>query len=79
MRKGYAKPLTFDDLWVLRSQDQSSNVSMTFAETWEKELKKPKYDRHIMNVASTHPSTVDHVRFLTPLRFPINYRPLDQV
>ncbi|KAF9356142.1 hypothetical protein BGX34_010083 [Mortierella sp. NVP85] len=42
MRKGYAKPLTFDDLWVLRTQDQSKNVSITFAEAWEKELKKPK-------------------------------------
>ncbi|KAF8928276.1 hypothetical protein BGZ58_009765 [Dissophora ornata] len=40
MRKGYAKPLTFDDLWVLRKEDQSKNVSITFAEAWDKELKK---------------------------------------
>ncbi|KAG0347607.1 hypothetical protein BG004_007368 [Podila humilis] len=41
MRKGYAKPLTMDDLWVLRKQDQSHNISDTFAASWEKELKKP--------------------------------------
>ncbi|KAG0343296.1 hypothetical protein BG000_000015 [Podila horticola] len=32
MRKGYAKPLTMDDLWTLRKEDQSKNVSLTFAE-----------------------------------------------
>lgn len=42
MRKGYAKPLTMDDLWVLRKQDQSHSVSDTFAAAWEKELKKTK-------------------------------------
>ncbi|KAI7828580.1 ATP-binding cassette transporter 1, partial [Gamsiella multidivaricata] len=40
MRKGYANPLTFDDLWVLRKEDQSKNVSITFEEAWERELKK---------------------------------------
>ncbi|KAF9435665.1 ATP-binding cassette, sub-C (CFTR MRP), member 9 [Entomortierella beljakovae] len=40
MRKGYAKPLTFNDLWILRNEDQSKNVSETFATKWEKELKK---------------------------------------
>ncbi|KAG0327184.1 hypothetical protein BG000_001046 [Podila horticola] len=40
MRKGYAKPLTMDDLWVLRKQDQSHSVSDSFAAAWEKELKK---------------------------------------
>ncbi|OAQ30743.1 ATP-binding cassette transporter 1 [Linnemannia elongata AG-77] len=40
MRKGYAKPLTMDDLWGLRKEDQSKNVSDTFASAWEKELKK---------------------------------------
>ncbi|KAF9327392.1 hypothetical protein BG006_009279 [Podila minutissima] len=40
MRKGYAKPLTMDDLWVLRKQDQSHSVSDTFAAAWEKEIKK---------------------------------------
>ncbi|KAF9380569.1 hypothetical protein CPB97_008267 [Podila verticillata] len=38
MRKGYAKPLTMDDLWLLRKEDQSKNVSLTFAEAWEREL-----------------------------------------
>ncbi|KAF9329230.1 hypothetical protein BG006_007662 [Podila minutissima] len=41
MRKGYAKPLTMDDLWALRKEDQSKNVSLTFAEAWERELGKP--------------------------------------
>ncbi|KAF9093229.1 hypothetical protein BGX29_010035 [Mortierella sp. GBA35] len=40
MRKGYAKPLTMDDLWGLRKEDQSKNVSNTFAAAWENELKK---------------------------------------
>ncbi|KAG0202488.1 hypothetical protein BGX28_005009 [Mortierella sp. GBA30] len=40
MRKGYAKPLTMDDLWVLKKEDQSKNVSLTFEQAWEKELKK---------------------------------------
>ncbi|KAK3829900.1 MAG: ATP-binding cassette transporter 1 [Linnemannia elongata] len=40
MRKGYAKPLTMNDLWGLRKEDQSKNVSDTFASAWEKELKK---------------------------------------
>ncbi|KAF9145057.1 hypothetical protein BGX30_010456 [Mortierella sp. GBA39] len=40
MRKGYAKPLTMGDLWGLRKEDQSKNVSNTFASAWEKELKK---------------------------------------
>ncbi|KAF9199094.1 hypothetical protein BGZ49_010827 [Haplosporangium sp. Z 27] len=40
MRKGYAKPLTMNDLWGLRKEDQSKNVSNTFAATWDNELKK---------------------------------------
>ncbi|KAK3829999.1 MAG: multi drug resistance-associated protein MRP [Linnemannia gamsii] len=40
MRKGYAKPLTMNDLWGLRKEDQSKNVSNTFAAAWENELKK---------------------------------------
>ncbi|KAF9429896.1 ATP-binding cassette, sub-C (CFTR MRP), member 9 [Podila epigama] len=40
MRKGYAKPLTMDDLWNLRKEDQSHAVSGNFAAAWEKELKK---------------------------------------
>ncbi|KAF9128020.1 hypothetical protein BGW39_005426 [Mortierella sp. 14UC] len=40
MRKGYAKPLTMDDLWGLRKEDQSKNVSNTFAAAWDNELKK---------------------------------------
>ncbi|CAO3569188.1 unnamed protein product [Mortierella alpina] len=40
MRKGYANPLTMDDLWVLRNEDQSKNVSITFEKAWERELKK---------------------------------------
>jgi len=42
MRKGYAKPLTMDDLWGLRKEDQSRNVSNSFAAAWENELKKQK-------------------------------------
>ncbi|KAF9191139.1 hypothetical protein BGZ51_007720 [Haplosporangium sp. Z 767] len=33
MRKGYAKPLTMDDLWDLRREDRSKNVSNNFAGT----------------------------------------------
>ncbi|KAF9109012.1 hypothetical protein BGX27_008133, partial [Mortierella sp. AM989] len=40
MRKGYNKPLTMDDLWELRNDDQSKKVSLSFEEAWEKELKK---------------------------------------
>ncbi|KAF9435675.1 hypothetical protein BGZ76_005767, partial [Entomortierella beljakovae] len=40
MRKGYAKPLSMDDLWGLRKEDQSKNVSNVFEVVWEKELKK---------------------------------------
>ncbi|KAF9359131.1 hypothetical protein BGX26_000075 [Mortierella sp. AD094] len=40
MRKGYSKPLTMDDLWGLRKEDQSKNVSNTFAASWDRELKK---------------------------------------
>ncbi|KAI7818635.1 P-loop containing nucleoside triphosphate hydrolase protein [Gamsiella multidivaricata] len=40
MRKGYAKPLTMDDLWQLRTDDRSSNVSASFAEAWDSELRK---------------------------------------
>lgn len=40
MRKGYAKPLTMDDLWGLRKEDQSRNVSNAFAAAWGNELKK---------------------------------------
>jgi hypothetical protein len=29
-----------DDLWGLRKEDQSKNVSDTFASAWEKELKR---------------------------------------
>ncbi|KAG0330715.1 hypothetical protein BG004_002017, partial [Podila humilis] len=42
MRKGYSKPLTMDDLWALRKQDQSKNINVTFAEAWEQELGKPQ-------------------------------------
>ncbi|KAF9941830.1 hypothetical protein BGZ67_003920 [Mortierella alpina] len=42
MRKGYANPLTMDDLWVLRKEDQSKNVSITFEKAWEEELKKER-------------------------------------
>ncbi|KAF9586459.1 hypothetical protein BGW38_004536 [Lunasporangiospora selenospora] len=51
MKVGYAKPLTMDDLWVLRKQDQSKTASITFAEAWEKELKSesPSLVRAISN------------------------------
>ncbi|KAF9583122.1 hypothetical protein BGW38_010208 [Lunasporangiospora selenospora] len=42
MRKGYAKPLTMSDLWALRKQDQSTNVSGMFERAWKKQLEKEK-------------------------------------
>ncbi|KAG0225249.1 ATP-binding cassette transporter 1 [Mortierella sp. GBAus27b] len=89
MRKGYAKPLTFEDLWVLRKQDQSANVSVTFAECWEKELKKskPSLIRAISSafgkpfyIAGIWKATNDLLAFLQPvllremLRFVMSYK-----
>ncbi|KAF8985597.1 hypothetical protein BGZ46_003292 [Entomortierella lignicola] len=89
MRKGYAKPLTFDDLWVLRSQDQSRNVSITFADAWEKELreKNPSLVRAISTafgrpfyIAGIWKAVNDILGFLQPvllremLRFVMSYR-----
>ncbi|KAG0263291.1 hypothetical protein BG011_009020 [Mortierella polycephala] len=45
MRKGYAKPLTMDDLWGLRREDRSKNVSSNFAAAWKWELKKTRQVR----------------------------------
>ncbi|KAF9100932.1 hypothetical protein BGX27_000181 [Mortierella sp. AM989] len=89
MRKGYAKPLNFDDLWVLRNEDQSKNVSITFAEAWEKELKKenPSLVRAISSafgkpfyIAGIWKAANDILGFLQPvllremLRFVMSYK-----
>ncbi|KAI8362629.1 multi drug resistance-associated protein MRP [Blakeslea trispora] len=42
MRLGYQKPLTMEDLWNLKSDDQSANVSTQFQQNWQKELAKQK-------------------------------------
>ncbi|KAI8975515.1 multi drug resistance-associated protein MRP [Mycotypha africana] len=42
MRLGYKHPLTMDDLWNLKSDDQSVNVGAEFQKNWQKELKKSK-------------------------------------
>ncbi|KAF1798871.1 P-loop containing nucleoside triphosphate hydrolase protein [Mucor lusitanicus] len=42
MRLGYQKPLTMDDLWNLKSDDQSAVVGVKFQENWQKELNKAK-------------------------------------
>ncbi|KAG0004492.1 hypothetical protein BGZ80_000819, partial [Entomortierella chlamydospora] len=89
MRKGYAKPLTFDDLWVLRNEDQSKNVSIAFADAWEKELKKehPSLVRAISTaygkpfyIAGIWKAANDILGFLQPvllremLRFVMSYK-----
>ncbi|KAF9359851.1 hypothetical protein BGX26_011228 [Mortierella sp. AD094] len=89
MRKGYAKPLTFDDLWVLRNEDQSKNVSFAFADAWEKELKKehPSLVRAISTafgkpfyIAGIWKAANDILGFLQPvllremLRFVMSYK-----
>ncbi|KAF9285512.1 hypothetical protein BGZ68_003791 [Mortierella alpina] len=40
MRRGYAHPLTMDDLWELRKDDRSKTVSDSFKDAWEIEVKK---------------------------------------
>ncbi|KAF9947639.1 hypothetical protein BGZ70_002580, partial [Mortierella alpina] len=40
MRRGYAHPLTMDDLWELRKDDRSKTVSDSFKEAWDTEVKK---------------------------------------
>ncbi|KAI8366373.1 multi drug resistance-associated protein MRP [Choanephora cucurbitarum] len=42
MRLGYQKPLTMDDLWNLKFDDQSANISVEFQQNWQKELTKQK-------------------------------------
>ncbi len=42
MKLGYQKFLTIDDLWNLKSEDQSKKVSELFEAAWNKELKKKK-------------------------------------
>ncbi|KAF9178380.1 hypothetical protein BGZ50_007768, partial [Haplosporangium sp. Z 11] len=89
MRKGYAKPLTMDDLWVLRKEDRSKNVSTTFANAWEKELRKenPSLIRAISNafgrpfyIAGIWKAANDVLGFLQPvllremLRFVMSYK-----
>ncbi|KAF9914815.1 hypothetical protein BX616_007504, partial [Lobosporangium transversale] len=89
MRKGYAKPLTFDDLWVLRKEDKSKNVSLTFSQVWENELKSenPSLVRAISKafgkpfyVAGIWKAANDILGFLQPvllremLRFVMSYK-----
>ncbi|KAI1318942.1 hypothetical protein EDD11_005376 [Mortierella claussenii] len=89
MRKGYAKPLTFNDLWTLRNEDQSKNVSLTFAEAWARELKKnsPSLVRAIsaafgkpFYIAGIWKAVNDILGFLQPillremLRFVMSYK-----
>ncbi|KAI9475895.1 MAG: multi drug resistance-associated protein MRP [Benjaminiella poitrasii] len=40
MRLGYKKPLTMDDLWNLKTDDQSAIVGYKFQQNWEKESQK---------------------------------------
>ncbi|RCH98429.1 ATP-binding cassette, sub-C (CFTR MRP), member 9, partial [Rhizopus stolonifer] len=42
MRLGYQKPLSMEDLWNLKSDDQSAFVSAQFQQNWQKELTKKK-------------------------------------
>ncbi|KAI7889943.1 multi drug resistance-associated protein MRP [Mucor mucedo] len=42
MRLGYQKPLAMDDLWNLKSDDQSAIVGAKFQENWRKEMSKAK-------------------------------------
>ncbi|CEP11799.1 hypothetical protein [Parasitella parasitica] len=42
MRLGYQKPLTMDDLWNLKLDDQAAVVGVKFQENWQKELSKSK-------------------------------------
>ncbi|KAF9112024.1 hypothetical protein BGX27_004109 [Mortierella sp. AM989] len=89
MRKGYSKPLTMDDLWGLRKEDQSKNVSNTFAATWERELKKkhPSLLKALANafgrpfyIAGIWKAANDILGFLQPvllremLRFVMSYK-----
>ncbi|KAI1317577.1 hypothetical protein EDD11_008147 [Mortierella claussenii] len=89
MRKGYAKPLTMDDLWGLRKEDQSRNVSDTFAAAWDKELKKsnPSLLKALANafgrpfyIAGLWKAVNDMLGFMQPvllremLRFVMSYK-----
>ncbi|KAF9948426.1 hypothetical protein BGZ72_009661 [Mortierella alpina] len=40
MRRGYAQPLTMDDLWELKKDDRSKTVSDSFKDAWDIEIKK---------------------------------------
>jgi hypothetical protein len=40
MRLGYEKPLTMDDLWDLKNDDQSATVGDTFEKYWTIEMRK---------------------------------------
>ncbi|KAG0054044.1 hypothetical protein BGZ83_012033 [Gryganskiella cystojenkinii] len=89
MRKGYAKPLTMDDLWALRSEDKSKSVSNTFAAAWEKELakKQPSLLKALANafgrpfyIAGIWKAANDILGFVQPvllgemLRFVMSYK-----
>jgi hypothetical protein len=40
MRLGYEKPLTMDDLWDLKPDDQSAIVGEKFEKYWDIEMQK---------------------------------------
>ncbi|KAG2236972.1 hypothetical protein INT48_002041 [Thamnidium elegans] len=42
MRLGYQKPLVMDDLWNLKSDDQSAIVGAKFQHNWQQEMNKEK-------------------------------------
>ncbi|KAI8353036.1 P-loop containing nucleoside triphosphate hydrolase protein [Mortierella sp. GBAus27b] len=42
MRRGYAKPLTMDDLWQPRTDDRSKYISGSLAAAWDKEVGKER-------------------------------------
>ncbi|KAI9315926.1 multi drug resistance-associated protein MRP [Dichotomocladium elegans] len=42
MRLGYKKPLVMDDLWNLKTSDQSAVIGDVFEKHWNQELKKKK-------------------------------------
>ncbi|KAG0166831.1 hypothetical protein DFQ30_006735 [Apophysomyces sp. BC1015] len=43
MRLGYQTPLTMDDLWNLKVEDQSNVIGDEFQRYWDKEMQKKKY------------------------------------
>ncbi|CAL8468910.1 g8451 [Coccomyxa elongata] len=42
MKKGYKKPLQFEDMWKLPPQDEVSNIASSFERAWQRELTKKR-------------------------------------